>query len=316
MKLLLALAVVLWFPLSLFSQTTLLVRFSGSMLADSAGALPLSHPAALALDPDGNLYLADTGNHRIIKSDAQGRLLREAGGFGFGNEQFDRPVDLWAGNGLDVFVADYNNQRLQRYDKDLNFISSYSSGDFWEENLRFGYPAAVALSPQGELFIADHEFKRLLRFDAFGKPKASFADFNWGEGGIERPAKILISARGEIFVSDSMRQAVMIYDAFGNFTGKLGEGLLERPCGLAEWRELIFVADRSRRRIAGFTRTGDFVAEFGNDGTLRGTVALAFASSTRRAEEPAFTARAYVLDAAQNCVQVFEVTLADDRGSR
>lgn len=310
MNLLLALAVVLGFPLSLFSQTTLLARFSGSMLADSAGALPLSHPAALALDPDGNLYLADTGNHRIIKSDAQGRLLRETGGFGFGNEQFDRPVDLWAGNGLDVFVADYNNQRLLRYDKDLNFISSYSSDESLEENLRFGYPAAIALSPQGELFVADHEFKRLLRFDVFGNPKASFADFNWGEGGLDRPAKILISARGDIFVSDSVRQVVMIYDAFGNFTGKLGEGLLNRPCGLAEWRDLIFVADRGHRRIACFTRAGEFLAEFGNDGTLRTPVALALTPAIRRGQEPVFTARAYVLDAAQNCVQVFEVTLA------
>lgn len=279
------------------------------MLDGTVGELPLSHPAALALDPDGNLHLADTGNHRIIKCDPQGRLLREVGGFGFGNEQFDRPVDLWAGNGLDVFVADYNNQRLQRYDKDLNFISSYASDVSLEENLQFGYPAAVALSSQGELVVADHEFKRLLRFDAFGKPKASFADFNWGEGGLDRPAKILISNRGEIFVSDSVRNAVMIYDAFGNFTGKLGEGLLDRPCGLAEWRELLFVADRGQQRIVCFARSGEFIAEFGNSGTLAAPVALVLAPSIRRGQEPVFTARAYVLDAAQNCVQVFEVTL-------
>lgn len=310
MNLLLAFAILLSFPLSLFSQSTLRAKFSGSMLAEHAGALPLSHPAALALDPDGHLYLADTGNHRIIKCDAQGRLLRETGGFGFGNEQFDRPVDLWAGNGLEVFVADYNNQRLQRYDKDLNFISSYSSDESLEENLRFGYPAAIALSPQGELFVADHEFKRLLRFDAFGKPKASFADFNWGEGGLDRPAKILISARGDIFVSDSVRQVVMIYDAFGNFAGKLGEGLLDRPCGLAEWREVIFVAERGQQRIACFTRAGEFVAEFGNGGTLHAPVAVAIAQSNPRGENPDFATRAYVLDAAQNCVQVFEVTLA------
>ncbi len=310
MNLLLAFAILLAYPLSLFSQSPLRAKFTGSMLAENAGALPLSHPAALALDPDGHLYLADTGNHRIIKCDAQGRLLRETGGFGFGNEQFDHPVDLWAGNGLDVFVADYNNQRLQRYDKDLNFISSYSSDESLEENLRFGYPAAIALSPQGELFVADHEFKRLLRFDAFGKPKASFADFNWGEGGLDRPAKILISTRGDIFVSDSVRQVVMIYDAFGNFAGKLGEGLLNRPVGMAEWREVIFVADRGHRRIACFTRAGEFLAEFGAGGTLHAPVALALAPSIRRGREPVFSARAYVLDALQNCVQVFEVTPA------
>jgi hypothetical protein len=283
------------------------------MLAEAVGARPLAHPAALALDPDGNLYLADTGNHRIIKCDRQGRLLREVGGFGFENEQFDRPVDLWAGNGLDVFVADYNNQRLQRYDKDLNFISSYFSDESLGENLQFGYPAAVALSPPGELFIADHEFKRVLRFDVFGSPKASFADFNWGEGGLDRPAKILISGHGELLVSDSVRQAIMIYDAFGNFIGKLGEGRLNRPCGLAEWRDLIFVADRGHRRIAGFTRDDEFIAAFGgtpgDNGALRAPVAIAIEQTAPGAKASSFSTRAFVLDAGQNGVQVFEVTL-------
>lgn len=287
-------------------------RFAGNLLGDTLNTRPLAQPAALALDPDGNLYIADTGNHRVLKCDPQGRLLREVGGFGFDQEQFDRPVDVWAGNGLDVIVADYNNHRLQRFDRDLNFIASYSSAEAQEQSLQFSYPAAVALSPQGELFVADHEFKRLLRFDVFGKPKASFGDFNWGEGGLLRPAKILISGAGEIFVSDSVRHAIMTYDAFGNFVGALGAGLLDRPCGLAEWRGFIWVADRGHQRIVSFRRSGELVFEFGRPDSaapsLRAPVALALRSTSPSGGSPNAFGRAFVLDAGGNSVLVFELT--------
>lgn len=287
-------------------------RFIGSLLGDTLNTRPLAQPAALALDPDGNLYIADTGNHRVLKCDLQGRLLREVGGFGFDAAQFDRPVDVWAGNGLDVIVADYNNHRLQRFDRDLNFIASYPGAEAQEQSLQFGYPAAVALSPQGELFVADHEFKRLLRFDVFGKPKASFGDFNWGEGGLLQPAKILISRAGEIFVSDSVRRAIMTYDAFGNFVGALGAGLLDRPCGMAEWHGLMWVVDRGRQCIAGLRRSGELVFEFGRPDSaapsLRAPVALALLSTSPPGGAPTASGRAFVLDAGRNTMLVFELT--------
>ncbi len=296
----------------LAAQTVLQARFLGSLFGDSLAAHPLTTPSALALDPEGNLYLADTGNHRVIKCDPRGRLIREVGGFGFDTQQFDRPVDLWAGNGLEVLVADYNNQRVQRFDKDLNFISSLTASNTAGQDLLFGYPAAVALSPQGELFIADHEFRRVLRFDVFGKAKASFGDFNWGEGGLERPTKILISGAGEIFVSDSVRHAILIYDAFGNFIGTLGQGMLNRPCGLAEWRGLIWVADRGHCRIAGFNRSGELVFKFGRpDSTapsLRAPVALALRSTSPPGGASQASGRAFVLDAGRNAVLVYELT--------
>ncbi|MDZ7269806.1 MAG: NHL repeat-containing protein [candidate division KSB1 bacterium] len=287
-------------------------NFLGSLLGDTLNTRPLAQPAAIALDPEGNLYVADTGNQRVVKCDPEGRWLREVGGFGFDAGQFDRPVDVWAGNGLDVIVADYNNHRLQRFDRDLNFIAAYSSEAGQEQSLQFGYPAAVALSPQGELLVADHEFNRLLRFDAFGRPRASFGDFNWGEGGLVRPAKIMISSRGEIFVSDSVRHAIMIYDAYGNFLDLLGAGLLDRPCGVAEWQGLVLVADRGHQRIAGFRRSGELVIEFGRaDSTtpgLRAPVALAVRPTLPSAGTQAAVARAYVLDAGRLAVLVYALT--------
>lgn len=240
--------------------------FVQTLLDSNIGASPLSHPLALSADQNDNLYLADTGNHRLIKFNLATGQWRETGGFGFRNEEFDRPVDLWAANGLDVWVADYNNRRVKRYDKDLNFVAAFYPDPAYGADLQFGYPAAVTLSLQGELFLADHDFNRVLRFDIFGAPKAGFGDFNWGAGRLERPAKLLTLRNGEIWASDSLLHALMRYDAYGNFLGQIGADLLTQPVGMAEWRDRILVADAGRHRILVFDKSGGLLAQFGKAG--------------------------------------------------
>ncbi|MCI0699155.1 NHL repeat-containing protein [candidate division KSB1 bacterium] len=291
------------------AQSPIQVVFRGIIFDETLGTATLSQPLGMDVDPDGNLYIADTGRNRIVKCSQRGELLREAGGFGFDEQQFDRPVDVWAGNGLDVFVVDYNNQRLERYDKDLNYISSYYSDELQDESLQFGYPAAVGLSANGEIFLADHEFNRMLRIDSFGKPKSSFGDFNWGEGRLARPAKILIDANRKIFVSDSTADTIVEYDYYGNFLQRFGVGVLRDPSGMAGQRakgggqragDLLIVADRGNHRIVCFSNEGEKVFDFGK----RGRGPEEFSSP---ADVATHGNRIFVLDTGNNRVQVFEL---------
>ncbi|MDZ7344815.1 MAG: NHL repeat-containing protein, partial [candidate division KSB1 bacterium] len=287
------------------------VIYRGIILSGGVGSKPLLQPLGLDVDPRGNLYLADTGHHRVLKCNPAGELLREVGGFGFHKEQFDRPVDVWAGNGLEVFIADYNNQRVERYDKDLNYLSSFYSDELMALSLQFGYPAAVRLSTQGELFVADHEFNRILRFDTFGVPKSSFGDYNWGEGQLARPAKMLITGRREIFVSDSTADAIVEFDAYGNFVRRFGKGILRDPGGIALWPRLqnrhdvaaIVVADRGNHRLVVFNREGEVLLTRGT----RGPLPEQFDSPTAVATHGN---RIFVLDTGNHRVQVFEVQQA------
>jgi hypothetical protein len=296
-------------PVWTMAQDNMQIVYRGIVLTETIGSRPLVQPLALDIDPDGNLYIADTGNNRILKCNQRGELLREAGGFGFDKEQFDRPVDVWAGNGLEVFVVDYNNQRLERYDKDLNYISSYYSDELQDESLQFGYPAAVGFSDQGELFLADHEFKRVLRIDSFGKPKSNFGDYNWGEGRLLRPAKILVTSRREIFVSDSTAEAVVEFDYYGNFVRRLGEGIVRDPAGMAAWPEFkkrdarggILVADRSNHRIVHLSREGEVLFTFG----ARGSAPEQFLFP---ADVATYGKRIFILDTGNNRLQVIELT--------
>lgn len=295
------------------TQEALQAVHLGSLLAGEVGRHPMAGPLGMYVDPRGFIYIADTGNNRLLKCGRDGRLVVETGGFGFDAEQFDRPVDIWAGNGLDVLVADYNNHRLQWYDKDLNFLATYKSDPSIDSRLQFGYPAALAQNLEGELYLVDHDFKRVLRFDTFGAPIGSFGDFNWGEGGLVHPAKIMINRRGEIFVSDSLQNRIIVYDAFGNFISALAPKGLNRPAGMAEWQNSILIADRANHRVVLMNRDGELLGSFGHDekpgSTLRSPVAVAILRQEAKQQDKLTYASAVVLvlDSGTNCLQQYEL---------
>jgi DNA-binding beta-propeller fold protein YncE len=181
-----------------------------------------------------------------------------------------------------------------------------------EESLQFGYPAAVGLSANGEIFLADHEFNRVLRIDSFGQPKSSFGDFNWGEGRLSSPAKIFIIAQREIFVSDSTADAIVVFDDYGNFVRRLGEGILRHPAGMAGLRaegrgqranDFLLAADRGNHRVVGFSREGEKIFDFGGRG--RAPEQFQFPADVAAAGH-----RLFVLDTGNNRVQIFEIKAA------
>lgn len=263
---------------------------------------PLLRPQGLSIDIYGNVFIADTGNNRVLKCSPEGRLLRQVGGFGWDKEQFDAPVDVWAQNGLDVLVADYNNRRIERYDKDLHYISSLYSDDTWPAAVQFGFPLAVGLSGHGEVLLVDGEFQRLVRIDSFGKPLGSFGGYNAGQGKLISPVRVLVSPQDEVFVADSSRQQILQFDYYGNYVTRLGEGLLNRPSGFAWWRNGLLVADSGGHQIVYFSRSGEKLGAWGERGSRRGQFAAPL-------DVKVFRDRAFALDSGNGRVQIFELKL-------
>ncbi len=259
------------------------------------------NPSGIALDLEGNVYIADTGNHRVQKFDSHGRFLKQVGGFGWGREQFDRPVDLCASGGLDVFVADYNNGRIERYDVHLNYISSFYSDDAHAETHRFGFPLGVSISAHGELFIVDGENRRLLKVNSFGVPELSFGDFRWALGRLERPAQVAVSGKGLVYATDAGGGRLLVYDYYGNFVRQLGSGLLRDPAGVAvDLRGRVWVADSGNDCVVALSPEGRLLGQWGASGDKLGAF--------RRPMDVAVgSGRVYVLDGGNCRVQVFEL---------
>jgi DNA-binding beta-propeller fold protein YncE len=228
-----------------------------SITDDSASGVQLKGASGLSVDLSGAIYISDTENNRILKFNLNGKLIKSIGGFGWEKEQFYTPLDICASSALDVFVADYNNHRIQRYDKDLNYISSLYSDENWDETFQFAYPKSMVVSIHGDLFIIDGENIRLLMLNSFGEPEMSFGDFSEGKGRLVDPVQITMSSKDRLFVSDSQANKIIVFDYFGNYLSEIGTDFLKNPQGLYfSSLNLLFVADSGNKRIAIFDQDG------------------------------------------------------------
>ena len=72
-------------------------------------------PEGVATDESGNVYVADTGNQRIQKFDADGNFLTTWGSEGSGNGQFEGPVGVATDGSGNGYVVDSGNNRIQKF---------------------------------------------------------------------------------------------------------------------------------------------------------------------------------------------------------
>ncbi|TDK23747.1 gluconolaconase [Luteimonas aestuarii] len=157
--------------------------FAGSTegFADGSGGEARFHtPSSLAIDRDGNLYVADSGNHAIRKITRNGVVTTLAGngraGFRDGDAasaQFHAPMGVAVDDAGRVYVADTWNDRIRVITPEGRVRTLAGGGrpehvDGPGVVARFDTPTALALAQDGSLWIADTGNGALRRLDAAG----------------------------------------------------------------------------------------------------------------------------------------------------
>ncbi len=126
----------------------------------------LNAPADIAVDAAGNVYIADTGNHRIQVLTADGVFLRTFGRLGRGDGEFYNPQGI-AVRGDRVYVADRGNSRVQVFTLNGDFVRQigrwvgFAPGSLWA-------PFGVGADAAGRAYVLDPAFSQVQRFTADG----------------------------------------------------------------------------------------------------------------------------------------------------
>lgn len=177
-----------------------------------------SDATSFALSPQGYFYVADNGSDEIYKIDSTGNVVKSFGGYGWDSGQFDYPIDVSL-NALNIIITDKNNHSVQRFDKDLNFISRLYTRDGDDNDAAFGFPLSADVSTMGDFFVLDSENKRILKFDLFGKYILQFGGYDAGEFAIKDPVKLIVTENNNILILDGTN--LIVFDLFGNGVGKI-----------------------------------------------------------------------------------------------
>ncbi len=202
---------------------------------------------ALSVDPAGNVYVLDRGTNELVKLSAAGKILARIGGYGWAPQTFDAPSDLIAPNGLDVYVADYGNHRIQRFDRNLNYVSSFDAVPPEGGDRRFGFPKSVAVSDDGALFIVDGENRQILKLTSANEVDRTFGGIGSGEGQLENPSRIRIEGNEQVYVQDG--SSLIVYDVYGNYLKSIGRGLFRELRTFAVSGRSLFVLDSTGVRM-------------------------------------------------------------------
>ncbi|ALN59758.1 NHL repeat protein [Lysobacter enzymogenes] len=206
-------------------------------------------PSGLALDGDGNLYVADTGNHAIRKISRQGVVSTLAGdgtpGYRDGpgaQARFDGPMGVAVSRRGRVFVADTYNDRIRVIEPDGTVSTLAGNGrpgfaDGAAAIAQFDTPTALALDARGLLWVADTRNKALRRVEPDGDVATlALAPGESNRSPLVRPAALAITHDGWFYVADQALGGVLQIRPDGNWaliSGDSQDQRLSRPAGLA-----------------------------------------------------------------------------------
>ena len=236
-----------------------IVRFTAEGKLQSAihlvGSAELNDPTGLRFDARGGLWIADTGNHRILVMSPDGQLVQEIIPPATADGKPCNATDVaLTADARRTYVVDMKNQRILIRDNTGGQWQSLGEGG--QALGQFQWPFMACISNQGDLLVTEVIGARVQLLSRADKWAGTFGSFGVELGELYRPKGITVDSAGRIFVSDSTTNVVQVFSAGGASLGALTDtrGNLLRfahPMGMCfDPRGRLLVVELSANRVA------------------------------------------------------------------
>ncbi len=265
-------------------------------------ALPMNHPRQIAINSDGQIYVAEEFNHRISVFNPDGTLATTFGEFGqlyvegdpyfslmSGTQSggvFNRPSGIAIGPSGNIYVSDTWNYRIQVFTPDGKFLNSWGQRGEFGNNAQadpvdgFWGPRGIAVDSNENVYVADTGNKRVRVYTSTGQYVRDIGSAGSENGQLDEPSSVTISTDGLLYVTDYWNKRISVFSLDGlpmtTFTGTDGipvnsfkvRGWLEdqgnRPyLAIDPERNLIYITDPDAGRVLVYGTDGNCVGSFG-----------------------------------------------------
>ncbi|MBS1520988.1 MAG: hypothetical protein JST50_08335 [Bacteroidetes bacterium] len=268
-------------------------------------AVKFNHPFGLAVDANGNLYIADEGNSVIRKMDSTGLVSTFAGVGGVKGSAngvdslatFNKPFGVATDAAGNVYVADAGNNQIRMIGI-TGMVSTFAGtgiagGSNVADSVSFNSPLGVAVDQTGNVYVADYENNLIRKITQAGVVSTLAGSGAQGaDDGLDTaatfnlPEALAVDAAGNVYVADNGNNLIRKVTPAGQVStfagsgqpgsgdGKGASASFNSPFGIAiDANGNLYVADSGNNLIRKITTDGTVttIAGSGSKGAKDGT---------------------------------------------
>lgn len=225
----------------------------------SFGSNQLSHPASVAIDRQGAMYVVDAAGERscVNKYSSSGDLLNSVGREGTELSEFKNPRGLAVSNRNELFVCDRDNHRIQVFNSQLKYLRCINLRNIDRQLLKPSQPNGIVFDGSGNMFVTDYANNCILYFSLTEQFILSFSSEGGNQGCLAGPESIHID-KGLLYVTESTNHRVSVFRTTAEFVmtfGRIGSGdsELKFPMGIVTNRfGMVYICELLNNRIQVF----------------------------------------------------------------
>jgi DNA-binding beta-propeller fold protein YncE len=242
--------------LALLMRSPPVTMFQGGK---GAGRGQFDFARGIAVDPSGNVLVADTNNSRIQKFTPAGVYLNIIGTPGRNPGEFKEPNGIAVDSSGNIYVADVANHRVQKLTADGHFIAAWNG-----PALGFYGPRDVWVTPDNFIYVVDQGRARIVKLDVNGNVLAVWGSFGRDDGQFDEPTAVTVDTkRDRVYVADPHNRRIQVFDTTGKFITKWAVNEWQ-PAG---WSFQDLVIDPETERLYATSPTTDEVLVYDLSGT-------------------------------------------------
>ena len=196
-----------------------------------------NYPKDVAVDSAGNIYVADTDNHKIQKITTDGVVTTITG-------TFDSPRGLDVDSAGNIYVADYGSNTIKKITSGGVVTTFAGSGVQGFKNAlnvaaEFNSPIDIVIDSAGNIYVADMNNNKIRKIDrsnndmvtTFAGSSLGYADGSTTDAKFKYPSGLTMDFAGNIYVTDSYNNRIRHITTDGVVSTIAGSGTLGNAIG-------------------------------------------------------------------------------------